>query len=76
MKKQTLEQIIIKERKSRHEKGAFGIIECKKEIQRAMKYYNKSLFQLLEEYLEEANTSAMFNRAMILACWELINNED
>ena len=69
----TLEQIINKERTYRNETGLFGLDECKKAIQQEMKLFNKSLYQLLEEYVEKANNDIFFNKAMVLACWELIN---
>lgn len=73
MKKRTLEQIIEVEREHRTESGSFGIRACKDSILASVKYTNKSLYQLLGEYVERANCDLFFNRAMVLACWELIN---
>lgn len=73
MTKQTLEQIINREKQNRCEKGAFGIIECKKAIEFQVKYFGKNLYQLLGEYVARANEDKCFNRTMVLACWELIN---
>ena len=41
-----------------------------------MKLDKKSLFQLLEEYYNRAKVDVFFNQAMILACWELINEKE
>ena len=73
MEKKTLEQIINHEKQHRHENGNYGIKACKEEILWESKYFKKSLFQLLEEYFNRANEDAFFNRTMVLACWELIN---
>lgn len=73
MEKQTLEQILAIQVKRRTESGAFGITECKREIKREAQYLRKSLYQLLETYVEQANKDVFFNKAMVLACWELIN---
>jgi hypothetical protein len=71
----TLEQILEKEKQNRCEGGQFGIKACKECIEFEAHYYNKSLYQLLGEYVEKAKTDIFFNRRMILACWELINKE-
>ena len=82
----TLEQIIEKERQTRRENGDFGIKACKESIIKQInsniemnKKYNYnlpvSLYVLLEEYVERANNDIFFNDAMVLACWELINNK-
>ena len=73
MTKRTLEEIIASEKEKRHEFGDFGIEACKESIEMNAKYFNKSLFELLGEYYERANKDVFFNKAMILACWELIN---
>ena len=75
MKKKTLEQIIEDEKKYRHEDGMFGIKACKESIMIEVKYFKKSLYTLLEEYMKYANSDICFNRAMVLACWELINEQ-
>ena len=83
----TLEQILQKEKERRHEDGMFGIAECKKSIREEIdrnKFFNRehgynwntSLYVLLEQYVERANTDCFFNDAMVLACWELINETD
>lgn len=80
----TLEQIIAEEREHRHENGIFGIKACKESILSAIetnKILNKkydannptSLYCFLEQYVKRAQTDTFFNRAMVLACWELIN---
>lgn len=73
MKKVTLEQIIEKEKTHRCEGGQFGIAECKKSIKFTLEHTTKTLYSLLEEYVKRANEDIFFNRAMVLACWELIN---
>jgi hypothetical protein len=82
---ETLEQILEKEKENRHEDGMFGIKACKESIKFEVNYRTKReiahrelngytiLFDLLGEYLERAQNDRFFNRAMILACWELIN---
>lgn len=69
----TLEQILEKEKKSRHEGGDFGITACKECIKFNVKYAKTDLYQLLKEFVDRANNDPFFNRAMVLACWELIN---
>lgn len=69
----TLEQIIIKEREHRTETGIFGIRACKESILEWQKIKQCSLYLMLEEYVEKANSDPFFNKAMVLACWELIN---
>lgn len=82
----TLEQILEYEKAHRHEDGEFGIKACKDAIKREVGYRTKKeivnrqlngytiLFDLLGEYLERAQNDIFFNRAMILACYELIND--
>lgn len=71
----TLEQIIEKEKVHRHEGGDFGIAACKKSIQFQVEHFNESFYRLLEDYVKRANEDVFFNRAMVLACWELINEQ-
>ena len=76
--KKTLQEILDKEKEHRHEDGTFGINACKEAIESALhidhKYGgNKTLYTLLEEYVQRANEEIFFNNAMVLACWELIN---
>ena len=72
----TLEKILESEKKNRVEDGAFGIKACKESIINIkINLQNKSLYQVLEEYVERANKDIMFNKRMILACWELIGNK-
>lgn len=75
MKKRTLEEIIAREKEIRVEGGTFGIAACKESIEFSVEYLHKSLFELLNEYYERANTDAFFNKAMVLACWEMINEQ-
>ena len=73
---ETLEEILKKEKETRREEGMFGITACKESILSQMKLDKKSLFQLLEEYYNRAKVDVFFNQAMILACWELINEKE
>ena len=71
----TLQQILDKERQHRCEGGQFGIKACKE----CIKWYadnGENLYMLLGEYVDRANRDVFFNRAMVLACWELINGEE
>lgn len=72
----TLQQILDRERKCRCEGGEFGIKACKEQIKWELDYLETSLYKLLAEYVERSNTDLFFNRAMVLACWELINEEE
>ena len=71
----TLDQIISEETKYRTEGGQFGIQACKESIMFDVEYSGKKLYELLEKYVERANRDAFFNRSMVLACWELINED-
>lgn len=83
--KRTLKEIIEKEESVRHEDGDFGIKACKESIKQQIKWnkelnqkhntnqFNTSLYVFLETYVERANNETLFNDAMVLACWELIN---
>ena len=72
----TLEQILNQEKKNRHENGQFGVKACKEFIEDIeVKLCHKSLYQVLEEYVKRANEDIFFNTRMVLACWELINQE-
>ena len=54
MKKVTLETIIRIEKEHRVEGGSFGIKACKECIEMEIKYFDKTLYQLLGEYMERA----------------------
>ena len=81
----TLEEILSKEKEHRCENGIFGITACKESIKAEVNFRTKKeivnrelngytiLFDLLGEYLERAQNDVFFNNAMILACWEMIN---
>ncbi len=71
--KKTLEQILNEEKARRVEGGDFGMKACKDSIKFTVDFFKKSLYVLLEEYVERANQDIFFNDAMVLACWELIN---
>lgn len=74
-KKMTLEQIINKEKRNRVEDGQFGVKACKESIKFNVEFFNENLYNLLEEYVQRANNDPFFNKAMVLACWELINEK-
>ena len=71
----TLEQIVTKERAHRVESGEFGINACKESIRFEVTQMNHTLYELLEKYVKRANEDVFFNKAMVLACWELINEQ-
>ena len=73
MNHRTLEDIIKEELEHRHEGGDFGIEACKRAINSDCEWKKISLYQALEGYVKRANEDFFFNRAMVLACWELIN---
>ncbi len=74
MTKKSLQEILNEEKKKRHEDGPFGIAECKHSIEFRMKYGKEDLFDLLRQYYYRANNEIFFNKAMLLACWEMIND--
>ena len=76
MKSRTLEEIIRAEQSHRHEGGQFGIDACKKSIRFSVEYLGENLADLLNEYVERANADAFFNKAMVLACWELMQEAE
>lgn len=69
----TLEQIIANERENRHEEGSYGIKACKESIAFQVEFFHRSLYDLLGEYVKRANDDGFFNKTMVLACWEMIN---
>lgn len=69
----TLNEILEREKSHRTENGMFGIKACKESILNFKEFKNASLYQLLEEYVKRANEDVFFNKAMVLSCWELIN---
>lgn len=73
--KMTLQEIITKEQANRHEGGEFGINACKEAIEFDVKFNHMSLYQCLEKYVKRANEDIFFNKEMVLACWELINEQ-
>lgn len=72
----TLEQILEKEKARRVESGDFGIKACKESIEFTKERFGESYYQQLEQYVQRANNDIFFNKAMVLACWELINSEE
>lgn len=71
--KKTLEELIMTEKERRTEGGIFGIQACKESILFDVEFFHKDLYILLKEYVDRANNDILFNKAMVLACWELIN---
>lgn len=71
----TLEQILEKEQANRHSDGMYGIDACKASINFSKNQLGQSYYMQLEEYVKRANEEKFFNRAMVLACWELINEQ-
>jgi len=70
----TLEEIICKERKNRHEGGIFGVKACKESVLNDEKIHNNiTLDELLNCYVKRANDDIFFNKTMVLACYELIS---
>ena len=79
MELKNLEQILAYEKEHRCENGPFGIKACKESIQHDLAFdrehgIKSSLFTYLERYYYRAQDT-FFNKAMILACWELINGK-
>lgn len=74
----TLEQIIKAEElntKKYKDHGIYGIEECKKAIAWEIENEKTDLYVLLKEYVARANEDIFFNRRMVLACWQMINEE-
>ena len=70
----TLEKILEKEQTRRVENGNYGINACKESI-KLIKDSGINYWDQLERYVERANSDIFFNKTMVLACWELINEE-
>lgn len=71
----TLEKMIEKEKACRREDGRYGIAACKAAIKFEHQREKCSYFTLLERYYNRRVTDVFFNRRMVLACWELLNDE-
>ncbi len=76
----TLEQILKEQKKIKHIDPIWGIKACKESIKQELETSNqynqgKTLYTMLESYVERANEDVFFNNTMVLACWELINNK-
>ena len=68
--------IVNQESSRRQENGEFGINACKESIKFARDVMKKSYWSQLVEFIDKANNDIFFNRAMVLACWELIGEEE
>lgn len=71
----TLEEIIEREKKVRMELGDFGIRACKESIKSHVELFREDYYTQLAKYVKRANEDIFFNKAMVLACWELINGK-
>lgn len=77
MKKLTLEKLL-EVGKSAPVDGEFGLNACKEDIKIFLKMCKRygeerSLYELLEIYVERAKADELFYATMIYACWQLIN---
>lgn len=80
----TLEEIL-KDKSNHYEEGIFGLKACResivKDIERHKEWnliyqtdkYPTNLYVLLEEFVNRANSDILFNKSMVVACWQLIN---
>lgn len=76
MKNRTLEEIIKAEQENRHEGGAFGIDACKRSIRFSKEELGEPYAEQLEKFVQRANEDVFFNKAMVLACYELMQEEE
>lgn len=76
MKNRTLEEIIKAEQENRHEGGAFGVDACKRSIRFSKEELGEPYAEQLEKFVQRANEDVFFNKAMVLACYELIQEEE
>lgn len=76
MKKRTLEEIFEYEKKNRCEGGMFGMKECEESVKFHLVVLHQSLESQLKEYLKRANEDPFFNCRMVLACWEMMREEE
>ena len=72
----TLQNILDNEKARRVEGGDYGITACKETIRADIERNKKSPYELLEEYTKRAQTDIFFNKTMVLAVWEIINEID
>jgi len=76
MKNRTFEEIIRAEQENRHEGGMFGIEACKRSIRFSKEELGEPYAEQLEKFVQRANEDAFFNKAMVLACYELMQEEE
>ena len=70
----TLEEILEYEKTRRNEDGMFGINACKD----CIRFYldqGADLKSLLDNFVKRANEDMFFNKAMVLACWEMLEEQ-
>lgn len=70
----TLEEILEYEKTRRTEDGMFGIKACKDCIRFYLEQ-GEDLKLLLDSFVKRANEDMFFNKAMVLACWEMLNEQ-
>lgn len=69
----TLQQILETENENAHAGGKFGLDACRNAVKSDLKHTKgATLFSLLENYYGRCS-DAFFNKTMVLACWQLIN---
>lgn len=76
MKNRTLEEIIRAEQENRHEGGAFGIEACKRSVRFSKEELGEPYAEQLEKFVQRANEDVFFNKTMVLACYELMQEEE
>lgn len=75
--KAVLREILERQQADRVEGGMFGITECKKAIQFNLDIDKKeSLGHLLQGYVERVQKDVFFNKQMVLACWEMMDQQE
>lgn len=78
----TLEEILAYEKAHRNEDGPFGIAACKASIESTLKFVfngaprDEALKTLLVHYVAQSNYNIFFNNAMVLACYELLQERN
>ena len=71
----TLEEIIRDESTKARCLNGYKLDAFKSTVLDHMQHYHKTLPQLLEEYVARANKDIFFERGMVYACWQLIQDK-
>lgn len=71
-----LEEIRKARKKGKYETGMFGFAECKKSIKWKADYFKKDFHQIYTELITRGLTEPGFNTFMIVACEELMAEEN